>query len=107
MKEKIKQLRKKYLDKFFAHQNSAGSIIICHVIKIYYFSGTYFIHTKELYMNNEFNQRRAGSSESLYHLDAFVLKYKTLRKREWANRMVGQAIEDVKYFLNTETSYRH
>jgi len=103
MKGKIKQLRKKYLNKFFAHQNSAGSILICHVVKINYSGSTYYIKVKELYMNNEFNQKRVSSSESTYHLDSFVSKYKILRKRVWVNSMVSQAIEDVKYFLNTET----
>lgn len=106
MKGKIKQLRKKYLDKFLVHSNSAGSIIVCHVIRIYYSGSSYLVHVKELYMNFEFNQRKVGSSESVYHLDAFIVKYKTFREREYANRMIEQATKDVEYFLTTETSYR-
>jgi len=105
MKGKIKQLRKKYLGKFFVHHNSAGSISICHVVKVYYSAGTYFVQTKGLYMNNEFNQRKVGTSDSIYHLEAFALKFKILREREWANKMVDQAVEDVKCFLDTETGY--
>lgn len=107
MKGKIKQLREKYLDKFFVHQNTAGSMIVCHVVRIYYSGSSYLVHVKELYMSFEFNQRKVGSSECIYHLDSFVLKYRTLREREYANRMIEQANKDVDYFLNMETSYRH
>jgi len=106
MKGKIKQLREKYLGKYLVHHNTAGSMIVCHVVRIYYSGSTYFVHIKELYMNFEFNQRRVDSSEIIYHLAAFESKYKIFRDNSYAMEMVGEAIKDIIYFLDTETSYR-
>ncbi len=99
MKGKIKILRKKYLNKFYAKNRSALSITIYHIVKIYYSSGHYWVQVKILRMDGEFNKREVSVGEGEYSID-WLLKQTKRRAGAWAEIMVEQAVKDVKYFLD-------
>lgn len=97
---KIKELRERYLYKFFSRRLGGFELIIAHVVRVYY-SGGYWVHVKKLYINSKDDKRNISTSQDYYGLDWFLKTYAPASKK-WIDLMFASAEHDLNYFLSEE-----
>ena len=97
---KIKELREKYLHKFFSRRHGGFELTIAHVVKIYY-SGGYWCRIKKLYINSKDDNRNISTSQDDCGLDWFLNTYE-IQSKKWVDLMFESAVHDLDYFLSEE-----
>jgi hypothetical protein len=97
---KIKELREKYLYKFFSRRHGGFELTLAHVVRIYY-QGGYWVRVKKLYLNSKDDKRVISTSQDDYGLEWFLNTYE-IQSKKWIDLMFVSAEHDLNYFLSEE-----